>query len=153
MFSPLQRLFSHQLARYLAVGVWNSLVGFLSYAVFYALLGTRLHYLLVLIPANVVAITNAFFCYKYIVFRSQGNAWAEYAKCWLVYGWMALINAGALYLCVSLLRLHPVLANGLCLVVATGISYFSHKYFSFAAEKAATPSSSQPGRRGPGGRP
>lgn len=121
--------------RYLIVGGWNSLVGFFAYAFFYALLGERVHYLLVLVPANVVAITNAFFCYKHLVFQTRGNAWAEYGKCWLVYGWMALVDAAMLYLFVTLLNLHPVLANGLCLVIATIISYFSHKYFSFATHQ------------------
>lgn len=120
------------LLRYLLVGGWNSFFGFCIYAFFYSLWGNRVHYLFLLIPANIFAITNAFLCYKYLVFQTRGHGWAEYWKCYLVYGWMALMSAGSLYLFVEICHFNPILANGFSVVICTIISYFSHKYFSFS---------------------
>lgn len=121
--------------RFLLAGGWNTVFGFAVYAALYALLGAKVHYLLLLIPANVLAITNCFLTYKYIVFRTRGNGWAEYFKCWLVYGAMALLNAGVMCLLVTCSGINPVLANGLSILLCTAVSYFSHKRFSFAAPR------------------
>lgn len=117
--------------RYLFVGGWNTLFGFSIYALLFHLFSGVLHYMLLLIPANILAITNAFFCYKYLVFRSRGKGWMEYLRCCCVYGGVALFNAGLLYLLVTLYRVNPVVANGISIVFSIMTSYFSHKYFSF----------------------
>jgi putative flippase GtrA len=121
--------------RFLLAGGWNTVFGFAVYAALYALLGTKVHYLLLLIPANVLAITNCFLAYKYLVFRTRGNGWAEYLKCWLVYGAIALLNAGMMWLLVNWAGMGPVPANGLSIIIATVASYLSHKHFSFAAPR------------------
>ena len=117
--------------RYLLVGGWNSLFGFSIYALLYSLFGERVHYLFLLIPANILAITNAFLCYKYLVFQTRGHGWSEYWRCYLVYGGMALTSAALLFLFVETLHLNPVWGNGISMILCTVISYFSHKYFSF----------------------
>ena len=120
-----------QIARYLLVGVWNTIFGAGIYALLYWLFGTRVHYLLLLIPANILAITNAYLGYKYIVFKTFGNAWREYLRCYVVYGGMMVVNAMLLYLLVTLIRLAPPLANVFCVITTTIATYFSHKHFSF----------------------
>ncbi|MEI7947326.1 MAG: GtrA family protein, partial [bacterium] len=84
----------YQPLRYLAVGGWNTVFGAFIYAALHYFLNTRVHYLVLVIPATVIALTNAFLCYKYIVFHTRGNGWKEYFKCYLVYGWIALMNTG-----------------------------------------------------------
>lgn len=125
----------YQPLRYLAVGGWNTVFGAFVFALLHYLFNTRVHYLILLIPANILAITNAFLCYKYIVFQTRGEGWQEYFKCYLVYGWIALLNAGLLYLLVTFAKFHPSIANCFCIVTATFVSYFSHKYFSFGVKK------------------
>lgn len=131
--SSLFHVFSRlpQPIRFLLAGGWNTCFGFCCYWLLYSLFSERFHYLLILLPANVLAITNAFLCYKFFVFRTVGYGWVEYGKCWLVYGGMALVNAGLLWLFVEGFHLYPILANGVSTVVCIVISYFSHKYFSF----------------------
>lgn len=125
----------YQPLRYLAVGGWNTLFGAFVYAALHYFLNTRVHYLILYIPANILAITNAFLCYKYIVFQTHGKGWQEYFKCYLVYGWIALLNAGLLYVLVTFASLHPSIANCFCIITSTVISYFSHKHFSFGVKK------------------
>jgi putative flippase GtrA len=125
----------YQPLRYLGVGAWNTVFGAFVYAALHYFFNTRIHYLLLIIPANILAITNAFLCYKYIVFQTEGKGWHEYFKCYLVYGWIALLNAGFLYALVTFAHLHPSIANCFCILTATTISYLSHKHFSFRGRK------------------
>jgi len=116
---------------YLLVGGWNTLFGMGIYALLYNGFGGRIHYLVLLIPANVLAITNAFLGYKLIVFRTRGNIAREYIRCYVVYGIMMVLGAGLLFVCVEHLKFNPVYANAFCVLVTTVVSYFSHKHFSF----------------------
>lgn len=117
--------------RYLICGVWNTVFGFSVYAAAYAWLGQTVNYLILLVPVNILAITNAFLCYKFFVFQTRGDGWREYFRCYLVYGWIMVLNAVLLYILAGWFGLHPVLGNGLCVVITTVISYISHKRFSF----------------------
>jgi putative flippase GtrA len=123
----------YQPLRYLLVGGWNTLFGALAYATLHYFLNQRIHYLVLLIPANLLAITHAFFCYKYLVFHSAGNAWKEYFRCYLVYGWIALVCAGIMALLVNAFHMHPSLANLVCIGIAIIMSYMGHRHFSFRA--------------------
>ena len=123
-----------RVALYLVVGGWNTIFGIAVYTIFVLLFGER-HYLLLGIPANVLAITNAFLCYKYIVFRSKGSFWLEYLKCYIVYGGMALVGMAELYLLVDCCKFPPIYANIAATFVNIAISYFGHKYFSFGPRK------------------
>jgi len=116
---------------YLLVGGWNTLFGMGIYALLYNGFGGRIHYLVLLIPANVLAITNAFLGYKLIVFRTRGNIAREYFRCYVVYGIMMVLGAGLLFVFVEHLKFNPVYANAVCVLVTTVVSYFSHKHFSF----------------------
>jgi putative flippase GtrA len=82
-----------QFARYLCVGVFNSLFGYINFAVILALLNKvlplRFLYLTVVlasilsIPLN---ISVSYFTYKFLVFRTKGNYLGEWFKCFAVYG-------------------------------------------------------------------
>ena len=124
-----------QFVRYLAVGVWNTAFGIGLYWLVYRLFGQTVHYLALAVPVNVLAIANAFLCYKLIVFRTKGNWFCEYVKCFLVYGGGALASMALLWLFVDCFHLNPVVDNvvGTALVVVG--SYFGHKYFSFRPRK------------------
>ncbi len=120
-----------QFIRYLIVGGWNTAFGMLSYAVLYHLLGGRVHYLVLLIPSNILAVTNAFLCYRIFVFSSKGNILLEYFRCYLVYGGMMLVGAAMMYVFVDWLKLSPTLANCVCIAATTVVSFFAHRNFSF----------------------
>jgi putative flippase GtrA len=88
------RLFpTGQFARYVCVGIFNSLFGYINFAVILALLTRilplRFLYLLVIlasilsVPLN---ITASYLTYKFFVFRTKGNYLSEWFKCFAVYG-------------------------------------------------------------------
>jgi putative flippase GtrA len=82
-----------QFARYLGVGVFNTIFGYISFAVILTLLNValpaRLLYLTVILASILsmpLNITIAYFGYKFLVFRTKGNYLGEWLKCFAVYG-------------------------------------------------------------------
>lgn len=117
--------------RYLVVGGWNTVFGLAVYAGLYYWLGDSVHYLVLAVPANILAITNAYICYKLIVFRTRGNILREYFRCYIVYGGTMLAGAAALWVLVEWFGMSPVAANCVSTVALTFVSYLSHRSFSF----------------------
>ncbi len=82
-----------QFLRYVCVGAFNTLFGYISFVVSLTLLNVvlpaRLLYLTVIV-ASVLAmplnITVAYLGYKFFVFRTEGNFLGEWLKCFAVYG-------------------------------------------------------------------
>jgi putative flippase GtrA len=82
-----------QFLRYLGVGIFNTVFGYISFVVVLTLLNAVLpaHLLyLTVILASILStplnITVAYFCYKFLVFRTKGNYLGEWLKCFAVYG-------------------------------------------------------------------
>ena len=141
LHQALTRLRAHRLWQpfaYLAVGGWNTLFGVGLYALAYALLHHRVHYLVLLVFCNILAITNAYLCYKLLVFRTQGNWWREYLRFYLIYGAAMLLGMGLVVLFVQALGVHPVLANILTTALTVVCSFFGHRHVSFAPRRPDT---------------
>jgi putative flippase GtrA len=82
-----------QFLRYICVGAFNTMFGYISFVVALTLLNgvlpQRYMYLTVVVASIVstpVNITVAYFGYKFFVFRTQGNYLMEWLKCFAVYG-------------------------------------------------------------------
>ena len=147
-----------QFARYLMVGIWNTLFGYSLYALFTAMLTPRLRfaYIYASVAANLLAITVAYFCYKIFIFKTQGNYLAEWFRCMLVYGSALLPGLVLLPLLVEGLhygfhlgRSAPYVAGALLTGLTVIYSFLGHKNFSFrvpdkAAQNAATTEVSPP---------
>ncbi|MDD5699562.1 MAG: GtrA family protein [Victivallaceae bacterium] len=116
---------------FLITGGWNTIFGILVYAGFYELLHDKVHYLLLLIPSNILAITNAYICYKLLVFKTKGNIIREYLRFYVVYGVSIAMNFVLMFLLVDGLGLHPVISQIICVAVTTVCSYLGHRNFSF----------------------
>ena len=127
----------HRVARYLLIGGWNTLFGMGVYAVLYGLLHTRANYLVLMIPANILAITNAYLGYKFFVFKTRGNYIREYLRCYVIYGGGIALSFVLMYLLVSIFGLHPILAQLPCVLISIIFSYFGHKRFSFGSRGAS----------------
>ncbi len=82
-----------QFLRYLCVGAFNTIFGYISFVVALTLLNgvlpQRFMYLTVVVASILstpLNITVAYFGYKFFVFRTQGNYLMEWLKCFAVYG-------------------------------------------------------------------
>lgn len=116
---------------YLFVGGWNTLFGFITYSLFYYFLSDTVHYLILLIPVNIISITNAYICYKLWVFKTVGNYLREYLRFYFVYGIGFIINLLLMAVLVELIYLNPIAAQAITAIVTVIISYLGHKNYSF----------------------
>ena len=121
--------------RYVIVGGWNTVFGVGCYTLLLIIFGQK-HYLLLGIFSNIIAVTNAFLCYKYFVFKTKGNFFREYFRCYLVYGAGMLSGMAEMYLCVSILGFDAIYSNLAITGINFIISYIGHKYFSFHSQAA-----------------
>jgi putative flippase GtrA len=118
---------------YVAVGAWNTIFGFGLFALAYKVLGSAVNYMLLLGACNILAITNAYICYKVFVFRTRGNWPKEYGRFLAVYGLATAIGMAGIGALVQGFHLHPVAANAIVTIGTIVISYVGHKRFSFSA--------------------
>lgn len=115
---------------YVVVGVWNTVFGYSLYAVAVTVLGDE-HYVWLLVPTSIIAITQNYFAYKFLVFRTRSNYLREYLRFYLVYGPVVLANLLVLPALVRWLSLEPVVAQALFTLLAVVVTYAGHKYFTF----------------------
>ncbi|MEI8246723.1 MAG: GtrA family protein [Lentisphaerota bacterium] len=120
-----------RIVRFLITGGWNTVFGILAYTVLYEWLKDSVNYLVLLIPANILAITNAYICHKLFVFKTRGNILREYFRFYVVYGGTALLGFVLMFILVDGFGFNPVAAQFLCVPIAIGLSYFSHRNYSF----------------------
>ena len=126
-----------RVVRYVIIGGWNTLFGMGAYIVLYKLLHDRINYLILMIPTNILAITNAYIGYKLFVFKTKGNYIREYLRCYVVYGGSIALSFVLMYILVSILGLHPILAQCPCVVISIAASYIGHKRFSFGKKETS----------------
>ena len=117
--------------RYLVVGGWNTLFGYLVFAILQLTIGGTIGYMPVLVIAQIIGILNAYLCYRAFVFQVKGNWWLDLIRFstvyWIVFG----VNLIALPIMVSVLGMNVLVAQAIFLVVTVIASYFAHNHFSF----------------------
>jgi putative flippase GtrA len=132
---PLKIMLSDKRVKYLLVGAWNTVFGYLAFVALY-MVGVRLglHYMYALVASQVIGITNAYICYKLLVFRTRGNVMREYLRFYVVYGLAFLINVVLMVVFVDELGVNPLIAQGLIAAIVVVISYLGHSKYSFRLE-------------------
>ncbi|MFA6104532.1 MAG: GtrA family protein [Victivallaceae bacterium] len=140
-----------KVVRFLITGVWNTLFGVLVYIVLYEGLKQWVNYLVLAVPANILAITNAYICYKLFVFKTRGNIVREYLRFYVVYGGAMLMGMALMFGMVSGLGLNPVISQILCVPISLIFSYCSHRNYSFRKAKVGADNEGDSGKSSPEG--
>ncbi len=126
--------------KFLLVGAWNTLFGYLVFiglnALFLPVLGApRAAYMTAMVIATIVAIINAFVFHKYITFRSRVRGFAilnELARFSTTYLITFALSCILLPVFVEIFHLGVPVAGAIITIICTGISYVGHSRFSFA---------------------
>lgn len=121
--------------RFLVVGAWNTLLGL---AVLWVLDHTVpydpqsiLQKELVLLAAWAISVTQNFFTFKLLVFRTRGNWGREYLKTYLTYIATFAVQSVLTITISEVFNLSVFWANLPTTVVIMVLSYLGHKYFTF----------------------
>ncbi len=122
---------SQENLRFLSVGAYNALFGFLAFSLLQYWLRGRLHYLIVLLIAHALAVANAFVGHRYVTFRIRGHLLLDYLRFDLSYLGLLLFGMIAMPLLVEVGGLHPIASNALILGITTVASFQLHKRLSF----------------------
>jgi len=116
---------------YIAVGAWNTLFSYAAFLYLYYLTHDSLHYMLILVLSQIVGLTNAYICYKLLVFKTKGNYLKEYLRFYVVYGSTFIVNLLLIGFFVELIGLNPVVSQAIIAVIVVVLAYFGHSRFSF----------------------
>ena len=132
-----------QLGRYVLIGVWNTVFGYGTFALFTALLNRYMpaSYLAGSLIASVLNITVSFLGYKWFVFKTKGNYLREWMRCNVVYGTTTLIGIMLLPVFVFGFRKSlgldaaaPYVAGATVTGLNVIISFLGHRNFSFRSD-------------------
>lgn len=124
-------LWNSQQFRFIVVGAWNTLAGYLLFVLFYQLLSHELPYPVLATLAHVAAVTQSFACQRRFVYRSEKHWLQEYGRFHVAHLGLFLLSLGCLSGLVEWGGWHPMLAQAVVTVGAALTSYFVHTFYTF----------------------
>jgi putative flippase GtrA len=145
-----ERLAPHEeKLRFLFVGGWNTLFGMAALWVLERLIpygpgsvlglavGVIAAKQVVLVASWVTAVTQNFFTFKLLVFRTKGNWLREYGRMYVTYAGAFVIQSLIVQALSAWLGWSLFWANLPTIALVTVVSYIGHKYFTFRTTEEA----------------
>ena len=136
----MSRLESHYVkSRFVVVGIWNTIFGYgvfcLLETLFTQLFSSKFAgYMVAMVLAQILAVTNAFIWHKYITFKSKvkGKAIiAEYFRFSATYVVTFVLGLVLLPAFVEIMHMTPKIAAAIITLICMVFSYLGHSKFSF----------------------
>lgn len=117
--------------RFLAVGGFNTLFGFVVYSLLYYTLGEHIHYIILAIAAHFVSVAFAFVMYRRYVFMSDAPIFGELIRYNATVLGNLVFGIAALSVLVDYAGYHPVIAQAEVITLVVLANYLLHKNFTF----------------------
>ena len=117
-----------QFFKFSLVGISNTAVGF---GVYYVLFFCGVHYLTANIISWLVSVFNAFYWNNKYVFQSGSGWWKTLFRTYISYGASLLVSTLLMYVLVEPLKVSPVIAPVLCLLVTVPLNFLLNKFWAF----------------------
>lgn len=127
----IRTVWSRRELRFLGVGGANTVMAYLLFVLFHALIGGSVPYLVLLVPTYAVAVPLAFTTLRMLVFDTHGNVWVDFGRYCLVQTSGFGLNAAVLAFLVGVLSFPVVAGQTVALLILIVVTYFSHLLFSF----------------------
>lgn len=128
---PIHISWKNPKLRYLAVGIWNTLFGYISFAILYLTLHEQINYMTIATLSHFIAVTQSFVAHKKLVFFSRGSWVKEYFRFNLTHLAFLVYGLFFLRLMVETAEVKPLLAQAIVTVSVVVGSYFAHRRFTF----------------------
>ncbi|WP_408638043.1 GtrA family protein [Paenibacillus sonchi] len=122
-----------QSLRFIIVGILNTIVGFVVYALYLKYINNS--YLQALILSNIVGITHSYIWNNNWTFTMKKFSLKSVVRFTSIYLISFLINLLFLRVLVDDMEMGKLFAQGISLFFTTLISFFGHKYWSFAKQR------------------
>ena len=131
-FAASRRLWQdNRKLRFLIVGGWNTLFGYLCFYGLYLLAANRVHYLIVTAVAHFINIIQAYVMHRWLVFRSDDKVTKEFLRFNASYIGTFLFGLLAMFLLVEAAALSPPVAQAIVILMNVVLSYVLHSRVSF----------------------
>jgi putative flippase GtrA len=120
-----------QQLRFLLAGGYNTLFAYATFGALFLLFGRQVHYLLIGLITNVVAVISAFVVHRKFVFRSTDQWQTTFIRFYL--SQLVALGFGmvGLYALVECARLNPLVAQAVIITLSVVLTYVLHRNFSF----------------------
>ncbi|WP_222937216.1 GtrA family protein [Pseudoxanthomonas mexicana] len=117
--------------RFLAVGGWNTLFGYLVFLACHAWAGNEIGPLLTLVLSYLIAVPHSFVTQRWLVFKARGAIGRQFLRFLIANSSIFVANMILLPLTVHLAGADPRIVQAVLIALLTVASYLAHKYFSF----------------------
>lgn len=120
--------------RFVITGIGNMGIRYLLF-VLLGMLFTVGHYQLILLGSWFLSSFTAFFAYKVLVFRTEGNHAKEFGKSLLIWCLSYFLNALLLGFLAGRMMWNVYLAQGLVILFLVVVNYLLFKHFAFKRQR------------------
>lgn len=116
---------------YIAVGLLNTVIGYMIAVICLYLLLDWLPTPVVGLIATIIGMISNFIFYKRLVFKTKASWQGELIKFVKVYGVATAVGLAVLTICIDVLKLPIPIAQGVSTVVSVSLSAIGNFFFSF----------------------
>lgn len=122
--------------RFLLVGGYNAVFGYLLFSILYYIMGNSLHYSVILLISYFIGVFNNFVVFKIFVFNTKGNWLKECISTYVSYAVLYPLNTILLFITIDLYGLSAYIGQGISVIIMPIITYFVLKIFAFSNKKS-----------------
>ena len=116
---------------YIAVGLLNTVIGYMIAVICLYLLLDWLPTPVVGLIATIIGMISNFIFYKRLVFKTKASWQGELIKFVQVYGFATVIGLTVLTVCIDVANLSIMIAQGVSMFFSTSIAAIGNFFFSF----------------------
>ena len=117
--------------RFLIVGSFNFIFGYLAFAVLYWLFACKWSNSAIITVSTVIGITESYLAHRTFTYNANGVWWREYLRFYVVYGVQYFINLLLIWVLVTNMALNAYIVQFVISCTLTIASYWAHKVYSF----------------------
>lgn len=132
MLQHLAMLTGNEKVRFVFIGGWNTVVSYLIFVAIHILFGRRLGTEMTVVLSYAIALPLAFILQRYFVFTVKDRILRQFARFTLANSIIFALNLIFLPVLVFITKASPLLMQAVFVATSAVVSYFAHKYYSFA---------------------